>query len=111
MSICALALGFWKNNIKGDQKKRVHQKCDPTSNRNKSRWVGPIYLNIELLRVPIGDSSQIKFQVILINSFQDISKGSFLNSTKIEQKTKSVLEFSDLYIYKDMEVKLKKKSL
>ena len=32
--------------LKGAKKKRLHKKSDPTSNRNNSGKVGPIYLKI-----------------------------------------------------------------
>ena len=55
------------------QKNPLHFFSHPISNRNNSKTVCPIYLKNAVRRVPMGDSSHIKFQVIPTNCFRVIA--------------------------------------
>ena len=64
--------------LKGWNKKNSPPKYDPTSNRNNSGTVCPIYLKINVRWVPNSDPTHIKFQVILTNSSWVIAVGSWV---------------------------------
>ena len=54
------------------RKKPVHPKGDPTSNRNNSEMVCPIYLKINERIVHNSDAGHNKFPMVLINGSQVI---------------------------------------
>ena len=66
-------------------KKKVAFLCRffrPTSDVNISKSVYPIYLKIEVQRVPTSHSSHINIQVNRITRFRDIDVGSWPKKTK-----------------------------
>ena len=63
----------YSETIQGESKKTLHFFSHPISNFTNSKTVCPINLKNAVRRVPMGNSSHIKFEVILTNRFRVIA--------------------------------------